>query len=556
MIRIVGTVDKTQKQVECWLMAGDNQTTVQWIMALYDQFGLYGRPGCLLKDPEHTKSLNFGDNKHALFLETNEVIQKMKASPMSSDQIESMLIEMMVEQSSRMSSTRAQSLPAITIDTPEEPVEGQQEKTAYPFSRQIADSSDESSSGEEEEDDDDRERNKSIDLPTEETLTESSISKKSPVNELIPDFDFGNGFDVPKSVMAAVSANRQQTLPTRGSRQRRTRYRSSMALFSEPFEGPHQRKSSMPIESVTSRDGFSDFFQTSSVSSVSSSCTPHLTTSEPSLFGDFNLGGEGDFNKFLQEPLDYHRKFSLTFSSAELTSPSVTSSHDWEVSELAGPMIPPLGDHFAPQNSLLDTYLGDQLSAKEQIEYAKATGQPLIQVSKKETGTKGGLVGVISQREKDRKEGTGYRVAERVHQHHAQQDRFEKEKERRLLEQRQQQFMKHQMLLYANGYNAMSPMAMIHPQNYVNPMMSPPATSNMVMLPQYTPSSSSSTVHPYNLSPTCMPPTRNMTHRPFYGPSPPNCPPTGYYGGSLVPNFNIPSTMFSQGRKASQSTSD
>ena len=111
------------------------------------------------------------------------------------------------------------------------------------------------------------------------------------------------------------------------------------------------------------------------------------------------------------------------------------------------------------------------------------------------------------------------------------------------------------MLLYANGYNAMSPMAMIHPQNYVNPMMSPPATSNMVMLPQYTPSSSS-TVHPYNLSPTCMPPTRNMTHRPFYGPSPPNCPPTGYYGGSFVPNFNTPSTMFSQGRKASQSTSD
>lgn len=117
-------------------------------------------------------------------------------------------------------------------------------------------------------------------------------------------------------------------------------------------------------------------------------------------------------------------------------------------SDFDGPLIPSLGDHFAPQNSLLDTYLGEQLSAKEQIEYAKATGQPLIQVSTKKQGApRGGLVGMISQREKDRKEGNGLRVTERVNQHHAQlgQDRFEREKERRIFEQRQHQFMKHQV---------------------------------------------------------------------------------------------------------------
>lgn len=111
--------------------------------------------------------------------------------------------------------------------------------------------------------------------------------------------------------------------------------------------------------------------------------------------------------------------------------------------EQDGPLIPSLNDHFAPRNSLLDTHAGEQLSAREQIEYARATGQPLIQMPSKPRPPKGGLVGVISQREKSRRQGNGMRVAERVNQHHV--DRFEREKERRIMEQRQQQYMKHQV---------------------------------------------------------------------------------------------------------------
>lgn len=205
------------------------------------------------------------------------------------------------------------------------------------------------------------------------------------------------------------------------------------------------------------------------------------------MFGDFSL--TTDFGKFLDLPLDPHqRKYSLptklsfdrpSSSESRSTASSTHSNHhghryhrnsqqwdpEWnnaeeqedEVSkskhpydddsydsDVDGPMIPSLGDHFAPQNSLLDMYLGEQLSAKEQVEYAKATGQPLIQVStKKEGAPQSGLVAVISQREKDKKEGNGFRVAERVNQHN--QDRFEREKERRILEQRQQQAMKHQV---------------------------------------------------------------------------------------------------------------
>ncbi|KAI8380347.1 hypothetical protein BD560DRAFT_444669 [Blakeslea trispora] len=650
MVRIFGTLDKTQELVECWFMAGDNQTTIKWLLAIYDLFELYGRPHALLKDSSDSKSLNFGELHHyndhfstgsALLLQTNDVLQTMNTASISSDEIESSFIEIVTKKMEQQkqqehlkpANGRANSLPLITIVTPPEVDEHErieelkEEKgNSFQFSRQIADSSDESSDGEDDNDDDEdianeREsddelaRRKSLEHKNASNEDESILSfssNKSSANELIPDFDFGNGFDVPRSVMAAAAAaniSASQTLPTRGSHQRRSRHRSSMALFNDPsisFEGDseeypahHKRKSSMPTQSVASKDGFSDLYHsTLSSSSASSSCTPppHLTTGEPSLFGDFNLGLEGtggDFSKFLQEPLDYHRKFSLTFSSTEMTSPSISSSHhshEWDdledhdvmhkspqhpymddnssFNEVSGPMIPPLGDHFAPQNSLLDTYLGDQLSAKEQIEYAKATGQPLIQVStKKESGLpKGGLVGVISQREKDRKEGTGYRVAERVNQHHAQQDRFGKEKERRLLEQRQQQFMKHQMLLYANGFN-MPSMGMMGPHNYMNPMMGPASLQNNMMpmnvamfqAPHYNPSLPS---NPYNLPPACMqmnqnmPPNRNMSNRPFFGPSPPPCPPTGYYGSSFVPSFNLPSPIFSQGRKSSHSTLD
>ncbi|CAM0138838.1 hypothetical protein VKS41_006292 [Umbelopsis sp. WA50703] len=132
-----------------------------------------------------------------------------------------------------------------------------------------------------------------------------------------------------------------------------------------------------------------------------------------------------------------------------------------------GPAIPVLGDQFARQNSLLDQYQQEQLTAREQEEYARATGQPLIQVPHKPPEPSTGLLGLITQREQDRKDGS--KAKERVSMMQAELERERMmERERRMLEQRQQQQQYLQANMMANPYG-MGMMGM----NMQMPMMDP-----------------------------------------------------------------------------------
>jgi hypothetical protein len=100
-----------------------------------------------------------------------------------------------------------------------------------------------------------------------------------------------------------------------------------------------------------------------------------------------------------------------------------------------GPIIPQLGDRFATQNSLLDTYRADRPSAHDQEGYARATGQPLIQVPNKPPEPRAGLVGMISQieHEKKQKESNKNRFVD------MEKERImERERERYIMEQRAQ----------------------------------------------------------------------------------------------------------------------
>lgn len=99
-----------------------------------------------------------------------------------------------------------------------------------------------------------------------------------------------------------------------------------------------------------------------------------------------------------------------------------------------GPIIPQLGDRFATQNSLLDTYRADRPSAHDQEGYARATGQPLIQVPNKPPEPRAGLVGMISQieyekKQKESKNRFADMEKERI---------LERERERYIMEQRSQ----------------------------------------------------------------------------------------------------------------------
>lgn len=539
----------------CWFMADQSPLTIQWLLAVYDTFKLYGRPETLLNDSKNKHSLNFGEPVQdisnvvhpKLFLETDEAVQCMDVSLLSRQKVESFLLDAIVKKQQletssssslstvtvtrRPTGTRSNSLPLITVISAPEDVDETQKSsndsltnvsslgsptisTPFRFAHQVADSSDESEDEDELENEDEEQDSddEPIGMKTNHSPTTASSvptplqspTKKTFANSLIPDFDFGNGFDVPKNVtsagvaVAVTSSSLSQTLPTRGKKQG-SRHRSSMTLFMDTPNTPnnddsnlmasnfssHARKTSMPATMLPSREQRSA--SSSGYHSMQSTPTPQAQPPLSSLFGDFSIGA--DFGKFLDEPSIDQRKYSLpanakfsSIQSSRSTSSSNYHTNRWDQecededelvekgdgeeeedqpqhpsdeddrhsydSDFDGPLIPSLGDHFAPQNSLLDTYLGEQLSAKEQVEYAKATGQPLIQVStKKEGAPRGGLVGMISQREKDRKEGNGLRVAELVNQHHVQigQDRFEREKERRILEQRQHQFLKHQV---------------------------------------------------------------------------------------------------------------
>ncbi|KAI9478192.1 MAG: hypothetical protein EXX96DRAFT_650548 [Benjaminiella poitrasii] len=563
----------------CWFMADRSQLTIQWLLSVYDAFKLYGRPENLLNDPFNDKALNFGEPMQEintitppkLFLEIDDVVQVMDTSLISQEEIERLFYTMMSKKLSdpttvavtrRPTGARANSLPLITVVTAsvseedkkinlESEVEvvshllevDEQPSNQFKFSRQIADSSDESDNDEDEEDEEDEEPDsddepigkKSVASETTtiaETTLETTPTQKTLAESLIPNFDFGNGFDVPKDAAETATVvdmvNISQTVASRGDKKKvarrshsistllesENRYAQDEDIFLSSFS-PHTRKASMPATFVTNRLSREYLQQKRSLSSLGNHnsidpySSPQPLAPSASMFGDFNL--DMNFKKFLDEPLD-QRKYSLPstcikLSSMESSRSTSSSNHRWENdwdeadyfeseddprekiqhpydddyhsynSDFDGPLIPSLGDHFAPQNSLLDNHLGEQLSAKEQIEYCKATGQPLIQVSTKKYVTpQGGLVGMISQREKNRKNGNGPRVAERVNQHHAQlgQDRLERERERRLFEQRQQQFMKHQIMMYANGYGV-TPISTMYPPPFIGPM--PPASS-------------------------------------------------------------------------------
>ncbi|ORZ17372.1 hypothetical protein BCR42DRAFT_451154 [Absidia repens] len=549
LMRLEGGVQQQQLEdhpsTPIVFMADSTNHMMQWLSSLYDTFKLYGRPQALVQDPMNPVALNFGEvlpetskeQQHpSWWLDTDDVIQAMESSSsvsLNKLEIHQLLINTLCQKQTSLQSSqqsysqqRANSLPLITVESMDPPRQRATSEAGIldePSIRsalhsQVADSSDESDN--DLDDDDDDEVDDEVDSDDEPIGKSKSVSsrqssfstgnKKNGVSSLlIPDFDFGNGFDTDN---------------------RRTSAASSILLSPSPIspnnstQKQHQRQQH--------HRGHSSSTTTTSSGETNSNNNNNNNNNKASssLFGDFSL--TTDFNKYLEPtsrtstPVD--RKYSLpanvklhsnSSSSSSMASPvNTASSHgsngmnrrtsswddhgswddyiyqdgddeneddddedddededddddDDDDDGQDGFLIPSLNDHFAPRNSLLDTCHGGgdshhplQLSAKEQIEYARATGRPLIQVPSKPKPPKGGLVGVISQREKSRRQGKGARVVERVHQHHV--DLLEREKERRIWEQRQQQYMKHQIMMYAqNGY--------VHPM-MMHPYMAPP----------------------------------------------------------------------------------
>ncbi|KAI8881431.1 hypothetical protein K501DRAFT_334688 [Backusella circina FSU 941] len=141
-----------------------------------------------------------------------------------------------------------------------------------------------------------------------------------------------------------------------------------------------------------------------------------------------------------------------------------------------GPIIPQLGDRFATQNSLLDTFRPDYPSARDQEGYARAMGQPLIQVPNKPPEPRTGLVGMISQIESDKKQKDTNKI--KFNNSNNNMDRemlMERERERYMMEQRAQMMQNQPMI--SQGMMNQGMMGMMDPR-----MMMPMMGNQMPMM--------------------------------------------------------------------------
>ncbi|KAI8343447.1 hypothetical protein BC941DRAFT_465608 [Chlamydoabsidia padenii] len=550
LIRVEGVQHDDQPMV-ILLMADSTKHMTQWLSTLYNAFKMYGRPDALVQDPMNSVALNFGEPNESnnCWLETDDITQYMDViGSMDNLGIHQLLVNALEQkQSSNVqepstnttsyTQQRANSLPLITVESIDTPRQRSTSdagilNTRSALHSQIADSSDESDNnssddddfGNDFDDDDDLGDADSDDEPIgkskQVTSRQSSSSKNTLSPFLIPDFDFGNGFDTDRRGSSTNSSIMLSHGPSPTSSSTMTSH------LQQQQQQPSTKKSSQHSSSGSN-------------STITTSSSNHSDTLQkrapPSLFGDFSL--TTDFSKYLD--LSPDRKYSLPTAtnvnklygnSKNRRNSAWNNDYDWDHRSTEddycyhqqddmgddydqdGPLIPSLNDHFAPRNSLLDTHAGEQLSAKEQIEYARATGQPLIQVPSKPKPPKGGLVGVISQREMNRRQGNGTRVTERVNQHHA--NRFEREKERRILEQRQQQYMKHQIMMYtSNAANRYVHPMMMH--SYQPPPVLVPGMMSPVMPYPPTPTSPSSFGRPYSPISTNNNPLFNQGSRPL-----------------------------------------
>lgn len=508
MVRVEGTIESNGRYQEghVQLMTDSRQQLCTILLAIFDAFHLHGRPGALSSDITDPLSLDYGCTASPrLFLEPEDLVLAMDPGPLSQRDIERICLAAIHHNMSQpiRGGARANSLPLITVacdddkdneddddchsafilpyrqrsasdsrESPQDMARFSRDPQQL-FPRQIMDSSDEEDASEDssdQEDDEDDEEADSDDEPigkTSAASTSAAISGSSRGNQghpLVPDFDFGNGFDVATSPRLLP----QQPQPQRGggesgetSTVQQSNSNKESGLFDDfslsmdfakymttSSSSDTPRKHSLPSTCLLSGRESVDHLSSSGAGSSASSFLAPLSSQRRRSWEP--QGSQDPAGRWYDDNDEEYNKSHHPYDCDEYGGYDY-GYNEGEYDEV-GPMIPSLSDHFATQNSLLDTYLGEQLTAKEQIQYCRATGQPFIQIDENKTQVpEGGFVGIISRREKDRKQGNNMRVSGRVQQHN-----IDIEKERRLMEQRQQQWMKQQVFIASSTIISMA----------------------------------------------------------------------------------------------------
>jgi hypothetical protein len=416
-----------QEPTSALIMVSSRKELIQWLVAIFDSFKLYGRPGKLLDDPLSINSLNFGAlaaTDPRVFLEVSDIqhvdviqdtyidnistfsgalLQKMTQDPLpqhsqpSQQQWDHQNDSLPLDNSGNrgqtaLSSGQARNLPVMT---PSSSARGN--KLTY--------ASDSEEEEEEEEDDDDDSDDSDGDDNVLTTLKsgsqqQPSLVAKTPRQQKKQQkrSDDEEDTDDDRSTISGISESsapaQSTTAPAASSRPRQRRIARPQASVSgsgtESDDDDNDDSSRHPQKHGDLGSDYSTDDEHGLVRDAGNNRQPSPMMSMGNPSGQFY----GHEQQLPTDGMMYDPATGLYYGDGPV---GLEMGED-------GPVIPELGSRFATQNSLLDTYRPDHPSANDQMEYSRQTGHTLLNVPTKPPEPRTGLVGMISQIEVDKKE--------------------------------------------------------------------------------------------------------------------------------------------------------
>ncbi|ORE06886.1 hypothetical protein BCV72DRAFT_327740 [Rhizopus microsporus var. microsporus] len=390
------------------VMASSTKELAQWIITIFDSFKIYGRPSQLLNDTTNAQSLNFGESPDSsLFLDLQDVFMHVDVINQklldNKAQFSDILLQKLNARQQQQQQQQQQpmrqfglihQIPNQRASTPL--LNFNQQPTQHHAIYASDEGEEEEEEDEEESDSDDSvfaKKKQSI-SKSQEIETTNNIKKETPLssNTSLPikETKKAEPFDTDED-----SEEDESDVDTKPKSQpKKPRPKATQTQISDSEEEEEEQE----------EEGYSD----------SDDDIPIHQSRQTLYYNQHHPQGE----EYYDEMYDTQQYYSNGY-------PIMTED---------GPVIPQLGDNFATQNSLLDTFRPDHPSARDQEGYARATGQPLIQVPNKPPEPRAGLVGMISQieHEKKQKEANKSRLLDK-------EGILQRERERYLMEQRAQQ---------------------------------------------------------------------------------------------------------------------
>ncbi|KAG0170711.1 hypothetical protein DFQ28_001679 [Apophysomyces sp. BC1034] len=479
VLKVEGSLHSGEQQTtsSALLMAPSTKELVQWIVGTFDAFKLYGRPSKLLDDPANISALNFGEGPR-LFLDPFEV-QHINVQDESLIDNKATFAGILLN---KITHPLPQAPGPAGLMQPGPPPQMQpigQMQPRYPAPRgsmlppgpanpsrasvmppvdkkgKVIYASDESENDDDDEDDDDDDDSDNDSVFNQKQLPKSP-NTPNPTRPLSKSTR-GSAEDdrsASKLTLPQISSDNEdfaQSILGEDKNKHAEAMKSDSAL--SQAESDHDRKNEQAAPSVEVRRPRPKMSRPQTSVSGSDSEEEEEEEEDPdaSDSDDERPINDGRYPPMMNgypqqhQPMDGQMDPRMMYGDMYYGEgdPRLQAYYGDYIMTDDGPIIPQLGDRFATQNSLLDTFRPDHPSARDQEGWARATGQPLIQLPNKQAAPRAGLVGMISQLEHDKKD----KEANRGRLLEMEKERLmERERERYLMDQRQQMMQKQQQM--------------------------------------------------------------------------------------------------------------